>query len=139
MTRLALSSWCDYLTSSSAHPPPVTLVTDNAPSSSVPILGRLLSASTSCVHVYAVTVTKFKTMKRRFSALNETVAAPRVRQEPVHESDTEVTDVEEHSALEVELDRGDEVLDSLKFVKKDRLRWLTQASVSVSNRWAIIR
>lgn len=49
---------------------------------------------------------------------------------PVHDQEeTDVSDVEEHSALEVELDRGDAILDSLKFVKKDRLRWLTQTSV----------
>lgn len=87
------------------------------------------------------------TMKRRHSAIDDNAATATIlasastqkaapaqsstpRQRRYHDSDTEVTDVEEHSALEVELDRGDEVLDSLKFVKKDRLRWLTQASVS---------
>lgn len=75
-------------------------------------------------------------MKRRFSAINETAVAgptrPRTKEND-HGSDTEVTDVEEHSALEVELDRGDEKLDSLRFIKRDRLRWLTQASVSLRN------
>ena len=71
-------------------------------------------------------------MKRRHSAINETETAtlPNAREVYDHASDTEVTDVEEHSDLEVELERGDETLDRLKFVKKDRLRWLTQASVS---------
>lgn len=72
-------------------------------------------------------------MKRRHSAINETETAtlPGARDADDHASDTEVTDVEEHSALEVELERGDETLDRLKFVKKDRLRWLTHASVSI--------
>jgi hypothetical protein len=73
-------------------------------------------------------------MKRPFSAISESGPALAVRrQDKPDEQDedaTDVTDVEEHSALEVELDRGDAVLDSLKFVKKDRLRWLTQTSVS---------
>jgi len=67
-------------------------------------------------------------MKRPFSAINETVLAPAAGL-IVDQEETDVTDVEEHSALEVELDRGDAILDSLKFVKKDRLRWLTQTSV----------
>ena len=67
-------------------------------------------------------------MKRPFSAINETVIAP-VAVHLDQEEESDVTDVEEHSALEVELDRGDAILDSLKFVKKDRLRWLTQTSV----------
>ena len=67
-------------------------------------------------------------MKRPFSAINETVLAPAATHLG-HEEESDVTDVEEHSALEVELDRGDAILDSLKFVKKDRLRWLTQTSV----------
>ena len=73
-------------------------------------------------------------MKRRHSAINETETAtlPSVRDVHDHASDTENTDVEDLSALEVELERGDETLDRLKFVKKDRLRWLTQASVSWS-------
>lgn len=72
-------------------------------------------------------------MKRPFSAISDGPALAVQRQEQPEEhdgDDTDVTDVEEHSALEVELDRGDAVLDSLKFVKKDRLRWLTQTSVS---------
>ena len=69
-------------------------------------------------------------MKRPFSAISETILAPAAGQHDAQEVDeTDMTDVEEHSALEVELDRGDAILDSLKFVKKDRLRWLTQASV----------
>jgi hypothetical protein len=68
-------------------------------------------------------------MKRPFSAINETVLAPAATVLDDRAEETDVTDVEEHSALEVELDRGDAILDSLKFVKKDRLRWLTQASV----------
>jgi len=67
-------------------------------------------------------------MKRPFSAINETVLAPAATHLD-QEEESDVTDVEEHSALEVELDRGDAILDSLKFVKKDRLRWLTQTSV----------
>jgi hypothetical protein len=67
-------------------------------------------------------------MKRPFSAINETVLAPAATHLDQDE-ETDVTDVEEHSALEVELDRGDAILDNLKFVKKDRLRWLTQTSV----------
>lgn len=71
-------------------------------------------------------------MKRPFSAISERVLAPAAgpHDTPVGD-ETDMTDVEEHSALEVELDRGDAILDSLKFVKKDRLRWLTQASVSL--------
>lgn len=72
-------------------------------------------------------------MKRPFSAISDgpALAVQRPGEPEEHdEDDTDVTDVEEHSALEVELDRGDAVLDSLKFVKKDRLRWLTQTSVS---------
>lgn len=68
-------------------------------------------------------------MKRPFSAINETVLAPAAAILNDDQEETDVTDVEEHSALEVELDRGDAILDSLKFVKKDRLRWLTQTSV----------
>lgn len=70
-------------------------------------------------------------MKRPFSAINETVLAPAAAHLD-QEEESDVTDVEEHSALEVELDRGDAILDSLKFVKKDRLRWLTQTSVCLS-------
>lgn len=69
-------------------------------------------------------------MKRPFSAISDTILAPAAGLHDAQEVDeTDMTDVEEHSALEVELDRGDAILDSLKFVKKDRLRWLTQASV----------
>ena len=70
-------------------------------------------------------------MKRPFSAINETVLAPAATQLD-HEEESDVTDVEAHSALEVELDRGDAILDNLKFVKKDRLKWLTQTSVCPS-------
>jgi hypothetical protein len=73
-------------------------------------------------------------MKRPFSAISESVLAPAAGLHDAQEvEETDMTDVEEHSALEVELDRGDAILDSLKFVKKDRLRWLTQASVRLSS------
>jgi hypothetical protein len=76
-------------------------------------------------------------MKRPFAAINESVQALAAgHHESVnnHVDETDMTDVEEHSALEVELDRGDAILDSLKFVKRDRLRWLSQTSVSTDTR-----
>jgi hypothetical protein len=76
-------------------------------------------------------------MKRPFSAINESVqalAAGPLESVNNQVDETDMTDVEEHSALEVELDRGDAILDSLKFVKRDRLRWLSQTSVSTDIR-----